>query len=548
MKFFKDKNKKTDNSIIDKENSNLEKDGSFNDELNNSSPINNEEHIESSFNDDSNIDSSLKNEDLIDLEPNNKKKEPLVFEDENLVLLTKPTDDHIYLLLPSNFVIGYYEGMTAKGLREYINGYVFKYFNSPNVTSYKMLKYNSGYVFEIHDGDPKTSYLKCVLDSFNDGKNVVLVKTQNRIAKITKNFNKIDTYLLPEADTVRYPDAILPEKGKMKPIMTTGFGMVSFGLAMAFMGVTSLFLSSLFKTVLGRDEKVEIEKQKLELPSSYIEKIPMATETKYVSKVWFQDGKWNKKEKQIKTPEMVLRDTNNAIISKIEPYKIFVQKCYTKIKSFEQCNDVNPFFDTLDFKNNPSINFVTVKDGVIKIEFNNGDFINYLPTINNQNLIWNYECSKTGIADICSTPQSIIIKSKEKSLVSDLIPAITTVKEVKKESLEKKKEEKVINEKIIVNDVKNIESKIQTPLNNIKVKKEDTVSPVIIEKPFKINPPIVEKSVVKTPTVAEIKKVDETKKAKDILINPDNNKNTESGKNIPNTLNLNNLSDNILVD
>ena len=67
-------------------------------------------------------------------------------------------------LLPANLVIGYYEGMTMKGLKEYINGYVFKYFNAPNITSYKILKYNSGLIFEIHDGDYKKSYLivKCV--------------------------------------------------------------------------------------------------------------------------------------------------------------------------------------------------------------------------------------------------------------------------------------------------------------------------------------------------------------------------------------------------
>lgn len=106
-----------------------------------------------------NINSEDNNKDFNDeLEKNNQKNI-----DENLENIANNSEiinDDILIeakidLLPSNFVIGYYEGMTLKGLKEYINGYVFKYFNAPNITSYKILKYNSGFIFEIHDGDYK---------------------------------------------------------------------------------------------------------------------------------------------------------------------------------------------------------------------------------------------------------------------------------------------------------------------------------------------------------------------------------------------------------
>lgn len=252
-------------------------------------------------------------------------------------------------LLPSNFVIGYYEGMTMKGLKEYINGYVFKYFNAPNITSYKILKYNSGFIFEIHDGDYKKSYLNTVINEFNNGRNVVYVKTQHRIAKVIKNYSKIETYMLPEADNNSHPDAIFPEKATMKPIVTTAFGMVPFGLSIAFMGVTSLFLSYIFKTILGKDEEVILPTYSIELPSSYIEKLPLATETKYVDKVLYSKNAWTKEFKEIKTAKMIKAEQIELALSKISTYQNFTNRCFAKSQSLDQCNDSNIFFDKPDF-------------------------------------------------------------------------------------------------------------------------------------------------------------------------------------------------------
>jgi len=542
MKFFKDKKNKEyeksedlkitadsnfksldDKEILDSDNLNrfehveLEKDKSTINEndtyLVNSQLSNDHLHDELEENNkDAKVKSSYKNEE--ELANENVLDDNHQFDNLNNTVIEdlqqQELNKIVYLLLPSNFVIGYYEGMSAKQLREYINGYVYKYFNAPNITSYKITKFNAGYIFEIHDGDPKTSYLKVVLDSFNDGKNIVFVKTQNRVAKIVKNYSKIDTYLLPEADTSKYPDALLPEKGKMKPIMNTGFGMVSFGLAIAFMGVTSLFLSSIFKTILGRDEIVTIEKQIIELPSTYIEKIPAATETKYISKVFYENGKWTMKEKEFKTRDMIILEENNTIVSKIIPYKTFVEKCYNKTKSFEQCADDNPFFDNINLTQYSRLKDVTVKSGIIKIDFTNGDFINYLPTINNLNLKWNYECSKSGIANVCSTAESLIIGSKDKSIVKDLFNE-TNKLEVSKDADK--------TGQPLIKDVKIIENIIQDPL-----KKEKQILPL-----------------KKDDTKSVIKKSPETKEiTKDTKVLPPSH--------IPSTLNLNNIPDDIITE
>ena len=232
------------------------------------------------------------NESLLDLENNVKSdnfdnnqesilsESTIDIENDNTTIINDVLIEAKIDLLPANFVIGYYEGMTLKGLKEYINGYVFKYFNAPNITSYKILKYNSGFIFEIHDGDYKKSYLNTVINEFNAGRNVVYIKTQNRIAKVIKNYNKIETYMLPEAENNNHPDAIFPEKATMKPIVTTAFGIIPFGLSIAFMGITSLFLSYIYKTILGKEEELSLPTYTIELPSSYIEKLPLATEIK----------------------------------------------------------------------------------------------------------------------------------------------------------------------------------------------------------------------------------------------------------------------------
>ena len=327
-------------------------------------------------------------------------------------------------LLPANFVIGYYEGMTLKGLKEYINGYVFKYFNAPNITSYKILKYNSGFIFEIHDGDYKKSYLNTVINEFNAGRNVVYIKTQNRIAKVIKNYNKIETYMLPEAENNNHPDAIFPEKATMKPIVTTAFGMVPFGLSIAFMGVTSLFLSYIFKTILGKEEELSLQTYTMELPSSYIEKLPLATEIKYVDKVLYTNNVWTKEFKEIKTPKMIQAEKMDFALSKILAYQNFTNRCFTKSHSLEQCNDNNIFFDKADFSNDTFIKSVTMEKGLIIVSLKDNDKIKYIPEINENNLLWKIECSSIDIANLCMAP-NVTIKNNNKK-VTQKIDSTTT--------------------------------------------------------------------------------------------------------------------------
>lgn len=396
-----------------------------------------------------------------------------------------------FVYLPTNFVIGYYEGMTQKGLREYINGYVFKYFNAPNVTYYRMLKYNSGYIFEIHDGDSSTSYLKKVINEFNNGESNVIIKLQNRKAKVTKNGLKVTTYLLPESDTDKYQNAITPEKGKMKSIQTTGFGFVSFGIAIGFLGITSLFLSSLFKTVLSKNETPKIEKQIIESPSFFIEKLPLGTQTKYITKVWFENGKWNKTEKQVKTKEMIDFDKNNLFMSKVQNYVKFVEKCVSKVE-IKECNDSNPFLDKINVSKEDNVESVTLKEGLITINFKKDkEQIQLLPDFKDGKLIWNYSCTSK-LATICTLPNSKI-KDNKKNIV------------------------KIVNEKKL-NESKE-KDKIEIPTNGIK---KDVI---------KID------SIIKDPIKSfEVKEIKEKY-----------NSNKED-KNIPSNLDLSEISDNVIIE
>lgn len=437
-------------------------------------------------------------------------------------------------LLPANLVIGYYEGMTMKGLKEYINGYVFKYFNAPNITSYKILKYNSGLIFEIHDGDYKKSYLNTVINEFNNGRHVVYIKTQNRIAKVIKNYNKIETYMLPESENNNHPDAIFPEKATMKPIVTTAFGMVPFGLSIAFMGVTSLFLSYIFKTILGKDEELTLPNYTMELPSSYIEKLPLATEIKYVDKVLYSKNVWTKEFKEIKTPKMIKAEKIELSFSKVLTYQNFVNKCFTKSHALDQCNDSNIFFDKVNFATDEFIKTVTMEKGLITVLFKDNEVVRYIPEINDNNLLWKIECSSTDIANLCLSP-NVIVKNNKKvttndaSLNSIMTEKLPENKEViKNESLQKKSTIETPKK------LKEIDKKEKEVVKIINDKKETTKSIHEIIKDVKSN------DIMKTPKIDEVNKT--------LQRIEDNAKPLENINNVEKSLNFNNLPDNVVVE
>lgn len=436
-------------------------------------------------------------------------------------------------LLPANLVIGYYEGMTMKGLKEYINGYVFKYFNAPNITSYKILKYNSGLIFEIHDGDYKKSYLNTVINEFNNGRNVVYIKTQNRIAKVIKNYSKIETYMLPESENNNHPDAIFPEKATMKPIVTTAFGMIPFGLSIAFMGVTSLFLSYIFKTILGKDEELSLPTYTMELPSSYIEKLPLATETKYVDKVLYAKNVWTKEFKEIKTEKMIKSEKMDFALSKILTYQNFTNKCFTKSHSLDQCNDSNIFFDKVDFSEDDLIDNVSMEKGLITVSLKDNESIRYIPEINNNNLLWKIECSSSDIANLCLTPNVVIKDNNKKSVLIDEAPKNLTPIEKETSSEIKKVSE-------MKRTLKNTDNKI--------IKEKEIIKPAIVKKEnieknknvHEIIKDVKSNDILKTPKIDEVNK--KLQKIEDSAKPLDNFNNVEK------SLNLNNLPDNVLVE
>lgn len=435
-------------------------------------------------------------------------------------------------LLPANLVIGYYEGMTMKGLKEYINGYVFKYFNAPNITSYKILKYNSGLIFEIHDGDYKKSYLNAVINEFNAGRNVVYIKTQNRIAKVIKNYNKIETYMLPEAENDKHPDAIFPEKATMKPIVTTAFGMVPFGLSIAFMGITSLFLSYIFKTILGKEEELSLPTYSMELPSSYIEKLPLATEIKYVDKVLYSKNVWTKEFKEIKTPKMIQAEKMDFALSKIVAYQNFTNRCFTKSHSLDQCNDNNIFFDKADFSNDTFIKSVTMEKGLIIVSLKDNEQIKYIPEINENNLLWKIECSSIDIANLCMAP-NVTIKNNNKK-ANQKIDSTTN-----EAPLENNVVTDTIKPPIIIlpDIVKETEKNNKVVVKNTTIKKDNNEK---TKKVHEIIKDVKTTDIIKTPKINEVNKT--LKKIEDSA------KPLENINNVEQTLNFNNLPDNVVVE
>ena len=445
-----------------------------------------------------------------------------------------------FVFLPTNFVVGYYEGMTQKGLKEYINGYVSKYFDNPNLTNYKMMKYDAGYIFEIHDGDSETSYLKNIINSFNNGEKFVIVKIQNRIAKVTKNFSKVTTYLLPENESDKHPDAILPEKGSMKPMHSSGFGFVSFGIAISVLGITSLFLSSLFKTVLSKNETFKFDKQMIEAPSTYIERLPLAVETSYVSKVWFENNQWNKTETKIKSLEMENLEKNNMFVSKISSYTRFVEKCASNA-TLKECNEDNPFLDRIYIQPNDNISSLSLKNGVIELKVRDSvDYIKFIPEFEEDRIFWTYECSKASLANVCMSPDVKItnISNPEKTDVlvnGDVVKESLSNETVKTDLNIIKKVKKVKEDLIKIDDI--VKNPIQIMQELEDMKKSSLIEDREVKEPNlnEIKKPKLESLTVNQKDILGI--------PKDVVI-PFEKNNLE----LPKNLDLSEIPENIIIE
>ena len=317
----------------------------------------------------------------------------------------------------------------------------------------------------------------------------------------------------------------------MKPIVTTAFGMVPFGLSIAFMGITSLFLSYIFKTILGKEEELSLPTYSMELPSSYIEKLPLATEIKYVDKVLYSKNSWTKEFKEIKTPKMILAEKMDIALSKIVSYQNFTNKCFTKSHSLDQCNDSNIFFDKIDFSVDDFVKNVSMEKGLITVLFKDNESIKYIPEINENNLLWKIECSSIDIANLCMAPNVVIKNTNKKSIIS-----MEPVND--KETLIKT--EKLVNPVIISDTNENKVSPIKKVIKDEKINNDITKKESDNKKVHEIIKDIKTNDIMKTPKINEVnntlKKIEDSAKP------------LENINSVEKSLNFNNLPDNVVVE
>lgn len=210
---------------------------------------------------------------------------------DNIANEHKENDSSINL--PSMVLIGYYEGISKKALFETAKGYVNKYFDNPYTAQYRFKKHSNGYIYEIHDGEKNYSYIDNIINSLAANGSCYLL-TRNKTIKVMEFHGKIQSYVMPSEDVEIIGDKIQPSKAKTTKLYTEGGGLLMFGLSVAFMGVFSLFLSSLFKYVILAEKKsIEYHHAVVESPLGYYEKLAPPTATTYTSRIIFNNGKWN---------------------------------------------------------------------------------------------------------------------------------------------------------------------------------------------------------------------------------------------------------------
>lgn len=210
--------------------------------------------------------------------------------DNTLVNSLEEFDSSIHL--PSMVLIGFYEGVTKKALFEISKGYVNKYFDNPYMTNYRCKKHNNGYIYEIHDGSKDYSYIDSVIKNLAMNGFCYLL-TRDKTIKVMEIHGKIQSYVMPMDDVEIIGDKVQPTKSKTYKLYTESGGFLVFGLSLAFIGVLSLFVSSVLKYVILDENKDIIYNQQLvQNPLDYFEKLPTPTESTYTSKIIYENGAW----------------------------------------------------------------------------------------------------------------------------------------------------------------------------------------------------------------------------------------------------------------
>jgi hypothetical protein len=195
---------------------------------------------------------------------------------------------------PNQILVGFYSNVKRKDVERFIRSRAESKM-SLKTAWYSIIKYDDGFAWELHDGGSGRGALKSIAQLLETNTHVI-IKLSNETIKVTRrtNHSGLVSFRIPDSEDSEESSEIV-YADKMKPVIKRGLGLFVTGIVFAFLGITSIFLASLFKFVLlAENEPYQHAKQITELPIYQIDRLEqvIALEGVFIQSLSFNNGKW----------------------------------------------------------------------------------------------------------------------------------------------------------------------------------------------------------------------------------------------------------------
>lgn len=212
---------------------------------------------------------------------------------------------------PVFLIIQSYKNISKKQLEKYLYGIAEKNVQSLRGCHYQIIKHDDGFLAEIHDGGNGYGVLQSVMRHLEDHNEAVIETSSDRKIRVVKKVNgsgvSYNSFSLNEDDKAEVTESIA-YVDKLNPLITPGYGFWRFSVALAALGVATLFMGAIFKYVVydTTNETSFISSGKV-VPLKQLNELMIAKphEGNYISALRYKQATgWSREEKPLeKSPE-----------------------------------------------------------------------------------------------------------------------------------------------------------------------------------------------------------------------------------------------------
>lgn len=212
--------------------------------------------------------------------------------------------------LPMRVEIGWLEQADAKrDAIDIVKGHIDTRFTAKDAAWFRIMPFMGGYFWEAHEGGPGKSYLDAIIDELkrNPAGDYWLPSGPKKVVRILMRDGKPKPLMPNEAESLVIRNsgkAPLLTKGSMRPYARRGTGTMIFGSVMA--GSSFLFMLGTmgFYLTVWQPNHSQRDVKLVDLPHSKWGEVEYTTPTEIVSKLEFNDGRWQKTTRQHMIPEL----------------------------------------------------------------------------------------------------------------------------------------------------------------------------------------------------------------------------------------------------